>query len=412
MDRYVLTMLVEPIQADLGINDFQMGLILGPAFGLALGIFGLPLGWLVDRGSRRKIVFFMVSFWSLATMACGLAQTANALFAARTAVGLGEAGVAPATTSILADKFPRERLTTALAIHSSGNKLGSAAAFSLGGLLLGLMGGTVLSVPLLGDLQPWQLVFVLVGLPGVLAAFLVYTFAEPARLGRRSEGPPKAGLLVEFLGKHRGLMLLMYGGFAIIALCGYALVAWVPTFVSRRYGWDPEHYGPALGIVNVIAAGALVLKGILVDWIYAKGAKDAHLRFYSWLLIATTPLAIAVFFSPSPWIFFALYGVLLVVTIPSMMYLSASLALLAPNEVRGQLSALAYMLYSVLGLGLGPTLVGALTNFLFRDEQKIGWSLALVVGLGIPAGAVLLRLAMKPLRAAVAASEALEKSSI
>jgi hypothetical protein len=279
----------------------------------------------------------------------------------------------------------------------------------LGGILLGVLGTTVLTIPVLGGFEPWQVVFILVGLPGALSALLVYTFSEPPRLGRKSAEPPNVGLLFEFLKAHRSLLIPMYSGFALITLCGNALLAWVPTFVSRHYGMDPAHFGPALGIVSFIAAPVLVLKGVIVDWIYSRGGKDAHLRFYSWLLFGTTPIAIVVFFMPDPWLFFALYGVLLVITIPSMMYLQACLALLAPNELRGQLTGVGYTIYSILGVGGGPTIVGALTNYAFHDEAKVGWSLALVLGIGIPVGGILLRLSMKPLRAAVAAAEALDR---
>lgn len=409
MDRQLLSMLVEPIQADLGINDFEMGLILGPAFGLGLGLFALPVGWLVDRSPRRKIIFLGVSFWSLATAACGMAQSTVALFAARFGVGIGEAVLGPAATSLIADKFPRERLTTAVAIYQSANKLGTAAAFGIGGLLIGLLGGVSLVVPHLGVLHAWQIIFMLVGLPGALFGFLAYTFSEPARRGRRSAEPPKLQLLLDFLREHRRLMLLMYGGFSIVAIIGYGFMAWAPTFIDRRYGWEPVQYGPALSVISLVAAAALVFKGGLVDWLYARGYKDAHLRFYSWLLLGTMPVALVAFFSPSAWIYLVLHGILAAVSIPSIIYLTASQALLAPNELRGQLTALSSVVYAVLGLGIGPTLVGFITNYVFADPHKLGWSLTLVLGVGMPASACLLRMAMKELRAAVAASEALEQ---
>lgn len=410
VDRYILTMLVAPIRADLGIGDFEMGLILGPAFGVALGIFGLPLGWVADRWSRRILVLLGVSVWSIATMGCGLANSGAELFIARIGVGAGEAVLGPAVLSLLADKFPRDRLSMALGFYNAGMKLGQAAAFGLGGLLIGMLGAAAYVLPIVGESQPWQLVFMIVGLPGLFTALLALTFSEPQRIGRVVGKSVTAPRLLRFLGENRRLMFLMYGGFAIVALVAYSMTAWVPTFVARRYGWEPEHYGPALAVVNVLAATALVLKGTLVDWIYARGGKDAPIRFYSWLLIATTPLAVGIFFSPSAWLFIIVYGLLQIVTIPSMMFLSSALSLLAPNEVRGQLSGLAFALYSILGLGLGPTLIGALTEFLFHDEGKIGWSLALVIAFGLPCGATLLRFAMKPMRAAVAVAEALEHS--
>jgi len=408
LDRYMLTMLVEPIQADLGLSDFEMGLILGPAFGVSLGVAALPLGWLIDRSPRRKLVFFGVAFWSMATAASGLAHSAVALGLARLGVGTGEAMLGPAATSLLADKFPRERLTTALAIYQASNKVGSATAFGLGGLLIGLFSGTILTLPLLGVVKPWQLVFFSIGVPGIFAALLVFTFSEPPRLGRKSAAPPKPGLLLAFLRENRRLMTLMYAGFSLIALCGYAMTAWVPTFVTRRYGLEPIQYGPMLSVASLVAAGALVLKGGIVDWLYARGRKDANLLFYSWVALASTPLAVGSFFMPGPWLFFGVYVVLLAVTIPSMLYLAASLALLAPNELRGQLTALAYALYGILGMGFGPAVVGAITDFVFQDPDKIGWSLALLSGICMPVGALLLKAAMRPLREAVMASEALE----
>ncbi|MDB5695034.1 MAG: permease of the major facilitator superfamily [Sphingomonas bacterium] len=410
LDRYLLTMLVDPIQKDLGIGDFEMGLVLGPAFGIALGVAALPFGWMVDRSPRRKVLFFGVAFWSFATAATGFARSTLGLGLARLGVGAGEAALGPAAASLLADKFPRRRLTTALAIFQASNKLGSATAFGVGGLLIGMLGGAALSIPLIGSVRPWQIAFFCVGTPGILAAFLVYTFSEPVRRGRKSTEPPRPGALLAFLKEHRTLMLLIYGGFTLIALCGYSLVAWVPTFVSRRYGLEPQVYGPLLSVVSIVAAGALVIKGTIVDWLYARGHKDANILFYSWIVFGSTPLAVIAFFVPGPWIFFGIYGVLLAVSIPSMLYLAASLATLAPNELRGQLTALAYALHGILGLGLGPTIVGAITDFGFQDPNKIGWSLALVCGVGMPAGAILLRFAMKPMRIAVGEVEAIEQA--
>jgi len=403
----MLTMPVEPIQADLGISDFYMGIILGPAFGLVMATCGIPLGWAADRYPRRGVIFAGVFIWSLATAACGLANSAVGLMAARVGVGAGEAALSPAATSLLADKFPRHRLTLAIAIYQSGIKLGSAAAFALGAVLIGATSGLTLVLPLVGALQPWQIVFIIIGLPGVIFSLLVFTFSEPPRTGRKSANPTGFGDLFVFMRGHARLLTLMILGCALMALCAYSLSAWTPTFLTRRFGWEPIKYGPALGLINLVGGILLVSNGWLADKVYAKGVKDAHMRVYSWMLLLITPLAAGVYFIPDPWLFLVLYGVVQVVALPSMIFLSTTLAMLAPNEVRGQLTAVAYIVYTLLGLGIGPTMVGALTDFLFHDPAKVGWSLAIVLSACTPLAFLLLRLSLRNLRPAIAESERL-----
>jgi MFS family permease len=120
LDRLVINMLVVPIQADMGFSDVQMSLLLGPAFALCNGLFGLPLGWAADRYSRRWVVFGGLVFWSLSTMAAGLTRSFTSLFGARMGVGIGEAALMPAAYSLIADKFPVKRMTTAMSIFGMG----------------------------------------------------------------------------------------------------------------------------------------------------------------------------------------------------------------------------------------------------------------------------------------------------
>jgi MFS family permease len=407
LDRYLITMLVPPIKSDLHLSDFQVSLILGPAFALFFGIFGLPLGWAADRYPRRWVVFIGVVLWSGATAACGLARGFGGLFFARAGVGVGEAALSPAAYSLIGDAFPLHRVATASSIYQMGVKLGSAAAFSLGAVAITAAAHfPEISLPGVGLLRPWQLVFMMTGVPGLFLSLLVFTFSEPHRKGRSGEARGM-GELVAFARLHGPMLGLMLAGFGLISVAAFALTAWTPTYISRTFGWTPIQYGPALSVVSVLAAATLVLKGGILDWMFARGVKDAYLRLYTWLLLASLPAAAAVYFVPNVYLFFVLFGVIQLVAIPIMVYIVPTIHLLAPNQLRGQLIAVFLFVSTLLGLGVGPMLVGALTDFVFRSDDRVGWSLAVVLAGTLPVALICLRFALKPLlRAARIAGEA------
>lgn len=406
LDRYIITMLVPPIKADLGLSDFETSLILGPAFAICFGLFGLPLGWASDRYSRRWIVFLGVMVWSLATMGSGLAGGFIALFAARSFVGVGEAALTPAAYSLIGDKFPAHRVATASSIYQMGVKLGSAAAFSLGAVAIAIVSKHEFEhLPLIGDMKPWQLVFVLVGAPSVVLAFLCFTFSEPLRRGRAPGGDTNFKDLFVFWRQHSALLWLMVVGFGLISLCAFSLTAWTPTYITRAFGWTPVQYGPALSIISILSAATLVFKGALLDWMFARGIKDAYLRLYTWLLAGSIPIAFTVYFVSDIYLFLVLFGIIQVVTIPLMVYLVPTIHLLAPNQLRAQLIAIFLLVSTFVGQGIGPMLVGAITDFVFQDEAKIGYSLASILIVAVPTAFVVLSLARRHLLVAIAHRE-------
>ena len=165
-DRQILSLVLIPIQQDLGLDDIQLGLVHGLAFSLFYATIGLALGWAIDRFSKQWLLFGGVVIWSLATVACGLVDSFNGLFAARVFVGFGEAVVAPAAMVVLTSIFPRERLGLVMGVYASSTNVGAALVFIAGGAMLTSLnaaGGATL--PLVGTLQPWQATFVIVGAP-------------------------------------------------------------------------------------------------------------------------------------------------------------------------------------------------------------------------------------------------------
>jgi MFS family permease len=345
--------------------------------------------------------------WAIATTACGFVHSFEALMVSRIFVGIGEAALLPAAYSLIADAFPRDRVTMATSVFQTAGKIGSATAFGLGGLVIAFahaLGG--LTWPGGGHHNYWQLTFMLVGAPGFVLMFLVFSFRDP---GRRDSGTPapgsERGELLVFIRKHAKLLGLATIAFTCLALVGYSMTSWVPTYMDRRFGWEPARYGPALSLMNLFGAAMLVVVGRTVDQLFSRGMRDAHLRFYSWLILILSPAIIYAFFASNPYIFLALYALIQIITVPFIVYASAIVALLAPSRLRGQLLGIFMFIFNIIGFGAGPAVVGALTDFLFKDEGKVGMSLAIVVIGGATVAFVAMRAALGALDRAVTVAQ-------
>lgn len=404
LDRLILSMLVTPIKADLLLSDVQISMITSTSFAIFYALFGLPLGWAADRFPRRWIIFGGLILWASATVACGFTHSFEGLLFARILVGAGEAALLPAAYSLISDGFSNDKLTLATSTFQMAGKVGSATAFGLGGVAIAFatsLGG--IDLPLLGPAQPWQIVMIIVGLPGFLLAPLLFTFRDPGR--RRGVAAGGAATdrrkAVAFVRGHWQLILLMLVGTSALAICGYSMTNWVPAYIERRFGWPPVQYGVGLSMMNLLAAASLVANGWIVDRLFARGMKDAHLRFYSWLILGLLPVVAYMFFAPSPYLFLACYGVAQFITVPFMVYVSSVMALLAPGEIRAQLLAFFLFVFTILGLGVGPAIVGGLTDYLFKDEAKLGYSLAIVVVTGAIVALLSFRAALRYLAPAI-----------
>ncbi|MES2986379.1 MAG: MFS transporter [Pseudomonadota bacterium] len=410
IDRQIVSMLVPDIKADLNISDFQMGLILGPAFAIVYAVFGIPMGWLADRFSRRWLIFLGTCCFGLATFASGQANSFAVLLLARIAVGIGEASLTPAASSLLAARFPRHLLTTAFSIYTMGVKVGTAAAYAIGGVLIVSVGYWVAHIPALQGYHAWQIVFMATGLPAALLALLIFTVDDPPRpVVSKAAGQPTDSV-VKHMWERKQLFVPMLVGFSLVAICNGSLVSWVPTYLNRTLKLSPVEYGPILGAISMAAALTLAFKGMVVDWLFHRGVKDAHLRFYTWLLAGSLPLVGLLFWVENALAFMVMYGVLLIVAIPIMAYVSAATTLIAPPSMRGRIIGVFLFFLSGLGVGVGPLLVGGITHFVFQDEAKLGWSLAIVICTVMPLAWVLLRMALKPFHAEILASEARESA--
>lgn len=381
VDRQIIALLIEPIQADLQISDTQFSLLTGFAFALFYAIMGLPIARWADRGPRPLIISAGIVIWSFATAVCGMARTFVQLFLARMAVGVGEAALSPTAYSIITDSFPKSRLGLALGVYSMGAFLGSGLAFVVGGAVIDIVGRMgVIDLPLLGVVKPWQSAFFIVGLPGVLLGILfILTVRDPARTGVAGGGQAfTIRQLKSYIGGHKGTFTAHYLGFGLLALSMYALLSWAPAYLIRVYELSARDAGLYLGTIVLLAntAGTLT-SGWLSDFFTRRGHDDAPLRagvvgglgvvipaalFSSMPDLTSTLLVLAAAF------FFASFPVATS---------AAGLQLMAPNQMRAQVTALFFLAMNLFGITGGASLVAVLTDYVFGDPLKVGYSMSI-----------------------------------
>jgi MFS family permease len=381
IDRQILSLLVVPIRRDLDISDTQMSLLLGLSFAVLYTVLGLPIGRLADARSRRGIMAWGIAVWSVMTALCGVARTYGQFFLARVGVGVGEAALSPAAYSLLTDYFPRERLSTALSIYSAGIYVGGGLSLIIGGLVVQAVSGAgTWSLPLLGALEPWRVAFLVVGLPGVLVALLLLTVREPVRKGAITAAPLPVGATARYVRDNLRTFAGHHFGVACIALAAIAANYWVPTVFVRTWGWSLPRIGLVYGvIIAVFGTLGILAGGYHADRSLRRGRADAKLHTCLvgalGMLVASAPLA----WAPTAMI---AAGLLVPITFfHAFPYGAAAAAVqeLTPNRMRAQVSALYLFVVNILGLGLGPTAVALLTDYVFRDDAAVRYSLSVVI---------------------------------
>jgi MFS family permease len=385
IDRYVLGLLIEPIKADLGLTDTQIGLLLGPAFAIFYATMGLPLGWLADRKNRVKIVAVGIAVWSIATAASGLARNFTHLFIARMSIGVGEATLSPCAMSIISDSFPPEKRSRPIAVYTMALSVGAGFASLLGaGVLTWAKSGGSITLPWVGELVPWQATFFIVGLPGLVLSVLFFLLREPARSG----GPSAVGGSLPDMLKHVLARWRMYGGFVSV-FCFMTIVAysqgWGAALFERTWGWETSYYASINGVLLIICGPAAVLSaGWLCDHWIAQGKRDAAMKialFGVFVTVLTGALFPLMPSAPLAMGVFALNNMGIGMT--SAMGVTALLRI-APGPIKAQTVALYYMCISMAGLFLGPTAVALLNDYVFGVEG-IRYSMAVIpIIFGVP----------------------------
>ncbi len=374
LDRQVVAILLQAIKRDLDLSDTQLGAFSGIAFAALYSTLGIPLARWADRGVRRSIIALSLFVWSGMTALQGLAPSFLWLVAARVGVGVGEAGCSPPAHSLIADLFEPRRRATALSIYALGIPIGGAIGLAAGGWLR--------------EAFDWRTALMIVGLPGIPLALLVrLTLREPTRGwwegGRSAHAPPPLAEVARVLRARRAFVHMAIAG-ALHAFYGYGAAAFNPAFFERVHGLAPLEIGYWLG---AIAATTGVLGTFLGGWL-TDLASGRDPRWYAWLpgwgTLIGVPFVFVFYLWPEG------YGALALAALPAVLgglYLGPTFAVtqaLVPPPLRAQAAAVLLLILNLIGMGLGPQLVGVLSDLLaprFGDES-IRWALLGTVAAG------------------------------
>jgi len=393
LDKIVFSVLLEPIKAEFHLEDFRLGLLAGAVYALCLGVASIPFGILADRHNRRNLAAACLAFWSVMTGMCGIAQNYAMLLAARLGVGIGEAGGGPASLSIIADLFEHRRRATAMAV------------FSLGTPMAGLINLTLNTQ--IAHLWGWRSALLAAAVPGmVLALAMVLFMREPPRgSGQARPAPTPLREVARAIVARRSLFLLLAG-----AMCAYIVLAgvssWNFSFLVRTHHVKLNEVGPVLGL-SIAGAGfvGLYASGRLADLL-----ADRDERWRTGVMAATTAGSVAfgiAAFTTREWTMAVACTAGLAAC--ASLWLAPGYALsqsLVPARMRGTVGAIMFMLANVVGYGLGPPIVGFISDrFATSDSANpLQSALILTVSFNLVAAGLFL-LAGRTLRADLASSE-------
>jgi MFS family permease len=382
LDRALVSVAGAPIKRDLGLSDSQFGLLSGTAFVVLYATAGLPLGWLADRIDRHRMIALAILIWSAMTAICGLAGTFPIFFAARIGVGCAEAALIPAGMSLLASTVPRAWMARSVALFLMGSAVGNALALLGGGYLLTRL--EPVTLPVLGMLAPWQLLFLIACPPGLVAAVLMATVREP----RRVDPGSAVGDALGHIAAHRVAYGLLIAASSCTVLLSQAPAAWMPLFYVRQFGLEPGPSAMRVGLMYVtsVPAGQLV-GGMLTDRLGARGIAAAP--FVAIALCALLSLPPAILFCTTRDLglsqaAYVLFSFLVSAATPNGLI---GLQLLTPERHQGITSALLLGVVSLIALGIGPAAVGVLSDHPFLGEPALPVALLTVIataGLAAP----------------------------
>jgi MFS family permease len=414
IDKGVLSVLVEYIKRDLLVTDTQFSLLSGFAFVFFYALLGLPIARLADRHSRRLIIGIGIAFWSVTTVLSGIAQSFQQLFWARVAVGAGESSLAPATYSVLTDSFPRDKLPMAISVLSLGFVCGGGFSLLAGGAALQAAAAIgPVTLPVVGSLHSWQLVFFLVGVPGLVIALLMATVTEPARRGLLSGAagsrPDKVPVrvIVRFLGDEWRTFLPIFAAMGIKTLLAFGAALWTPAFFVRTYGWSMQQSAARLGLaVLIVSPLGLFVGGWLAAFYERRGRDDANMRVLQMATVAALPTSVLYPLMPNPAAALGLYVFNVLFASVGIGPGNAALQIVTPNQMRGQIRALFQLVFNFVGFALGPVFVALFTDYVFRGPAGIRYSLSLAAALTCPLAVALTWWGMRPYARSVARAAA------
>ena len=401
LDYGLISLLVQPIKKTTHMTDSQIGLLMGAAYSLPYLFFGFPMGRVSDRSRRTYVLSGALTIWSVGTSLCGFASGFWPFAACRGVMGSAISVKGPTTVSVIPDLVPREKLGRAFGVYNICLTGGQYLSSIVGGLVLGLLlVPHRMPIHLFGleIKEAWQMVFILMGIPGLLLApFVALTVPEPARKGVRTErvripevlhfmfrGPASRVYLPTVIGTAlSGILLAGYGG-------------WRAAFFARTYHMGAHVYGPLAGMLGLIGAPIGVLLGAFIVERMHRRWIDSHLRLAVFSHALIMPIYIFTPLLPNATLALGLQfvmGILMIAAAPSQL---AAMQIITPNPMRAQVNAIYMITISVIGNGLGPSVVALMTDFLFHSEVHLGTAMMTLAAICTPISLVCLILTVKP----------------
>lgn len=406
IDRQILNVMIGPIKRDLGgLSDTEISLIIGLAFSTVYAFTTLPLARWADRHSRRNLIAVGIFSWSVMTAMAGMANSFWQLFAARMGVGVGEAALGPATTSMLADYYEPHRLPLAYGIVATAPFIGTGIASMVGGPLVDyLEARPLLVLPFYGEMYSWQTVLVVVGLPGVLLAALMFTIKEPKRTGSGAEleNGYRFSEVMAFCMTRKKYLSYHFIAYLCLSMQGFAFLTWIVEFFVRKHGWSRTDIGLTYGaIAFFVGIIGSIGAGLYAGHMLARGKPDAPMRLTFWGTLGLAPVAIVM-----PLLSNDVLAIWLLIPITFFMAMpaglsNAALQAISPNRMRGQLIAIYLICVSFLSYLFAPLIIGLMNDYVFKREDAIDLSLASLAVVNYSIAVVFLGLSLKPLREAL-----------
>ena len=386
-DRFILSLLVDPIKKDLGLTDFQMGLLLGPAFSVVNVICAIPIGWLADRRSRKWILIIGILFWCTMTTMSGFAMAFLPLLLLRMGLGIGEAVVSPTSISIISDYFSRSTRARAVSVYMAGPYLGAGLAFGIGGIIVHWLEGLDSITPFgLGPFEPWQATFFIVGLPGFIFALLVMTIREPARTDKvtHDRSDPNRPNAFKYMTKR----WQAFGAIFVGATCNFALTTltfWNVPLFQRVFGWSIGQIGAVTGVFYFTAGPIGTAIAVWASRHFAKKSPDYAMKVLILGLFVAIPASALYPIMPTAELAIVLMFIAFIGKSIATAGGPSSLSLVTPGEIRSQSVAIFTAVVTVVGPIFGPPLIGwAVDNS--GDPKFVGTALSVFVTvLGVPA---------------------------
>lgn len=366
IDRQILVILQEPIKAELGLSDTELGLLTGLAFAALYVILGIPIARLADMSNRKNIISASLALWSAMTAISGLATNFVQLLLARIGVGIGEAGGSPPAHSIISDYFPPKKRATALSIYSTGIYIGILLGYIVGGIIAKYYG--------------WRIAFYSLGIPGVLfAVYLYFSIKEPIKgqmddTNLSESNPTLKEVIRTLFNKKTFVYLSLATGFH--AFGTYGVGNFLPSFLQRVHGIDIATAGIVLGLTTGIGGGL----GTFLGGYYADRLRHKDMRWYIWVPIiaglAGAIPSLILFFTPN-----ATYAMVATFFTGSLtaFYLGPIIAVthsLVNAKMRAFASAILFFILNLIGLGFGPLVIGIVSDILTPEfgDLSLRWA--------------------------------------